>query len=256
MASAWLSVSRQASLWRMAQSSSPDVWLSPSEKERLATMSLESRREEFIACRYALRRLLARADGQISDWQLGAPLGQSPQLIGSPPGVTVHLSLSHSHGWIVCAAAPEPVGIDVEVLARESASSLDELALLACTSAERNELASLADEAERRVRFMQWWSLKEAFFKQLGTGIDFSMLPRVACVREQDVLAANAMNGSQSAATLAHARGWTACTPDGHVALLSLCTRLDVQTEIDSDDTMDWQDAGRFTLRQLCATGG
>ncbi|MPM87918.1 hypothetical protein SDC9_135019 [bioreactor metagenome] len=68
---------------------------------------------------------------------------------------------------------------------------------------------------------MQWWSLKEAWFKQAQTGVDFVLLPRLACVPQ---------HGHASA------RSWTARTAQGHVALLSVylpgthlhCDRIDL----------------------------
>ncbi|EJE52289.1 hypothetical protein PMI14_03092, partial [Acidovorax sp. CF316] len=45
-------------------------WLTGSEEARLAGMQNPARREEFIACRHALRHLLARgSNAAASDWR-------------------------------------------------------------------------------------------------------------------------------------------------------------------------------------------
>lgn len=202
----------QAALAAAVQRSAPERWLSESELARLNAMAVPARRAEFIACRYALRLLLAGEEAEVARWSLDAPAGQPPRL-SADQGAGLHLSLSHSHGWIACAMAPEPVGVDIEVVTRTPASAVADLAQLACTPAERAELDQIADEGQRHRRFVQLWSLKEAWFKQRGTGVDFAMLPSLACMPAQGA-------GKDSA----QAWAWAAATPAGQPAMLSVCT--------------------------------
>jgi len=208
----------QAALEGAVHASTPSQWLSASEQARLAQMAEPARRAEFIACRYALRLLLAGDEGQFADWSLEAPAGQPPRLSAST-GAGLHLSLSHSHGWISCALAPEPVGIDMELITRKPASAIADLAQLACTPDQREALAHIADLAQCQQRFVQLWSLKEAWFKQRGTGVDFAMLPRLACLPAPAAAVQGAAGGS------AHAWAWVAETPAGQAAMVSVCTR-------------------------------
>lgn len=207
----------QAALEEAVQASVPKQWLSASEQARLAQMAAPARRAEFIACRYALRLLLAGSECRIADWKLEAPVGQQPRLLADQ-GADLHLSLSHSHGWIACAVAPEPVGVDLELMARRPASAIADLAQLACTPDQRKELAQIADLAQCQQRFVQLWSLKEAWFKQRGTGVDFAMLPRLACLPAPAAAVQGAVDGS------AHAWAWATATPAGQAAMVSVCT--------------------------------
>ncbi len=180
-------------------------------------MALPARRAEFIACRYALRLLLAGEHGGIATWSLEAQAGQPPRLCAHQAQATaLQLSLSHSHGWIACAVAPEPVGVDIEVVTHKPASTIADLAQLACTPAERLELTQIADPAQRQQRFVQLWSLKEAWFKQRGTGVDFALLPRLACLPAP---AAQSAGGGG-----AHAWAWETSTPAGQPAVVSVCS--------------------------------
>jgi phosphopantetheinyl transferase len=208
----------QAVLEDAVQASAPPQWLSASEQARLAQMAAPARRAEFIACRYALRLLLAGDQERVADWSLEAPAGQPPRLPAGP-GAGLHLSLSHSHGWIACALAPEPVGIDIELVTRRPASTIADLAQLACTPAQRKELAQIDDAAQCQQRFVQLWSLKEAWFKQRGTGVDFALLPRLACIPFQGTATEHGAGGGS-----AHAWAWATATPAGQAAMVSVCS--------------------------------
>ena len=160
-------------------------WLTSSEHDRLAQLHAPRRRDEFLACRYALRLMLAgdASANAISAWQLDAPSGSAPHLHVDFHGAAAtsrhQLSLSHSGDYLACSVAPGPIGVDIEILNRKPASRLSELAAMACTPTERERLAAIADDTLRHLRFVQLWSLKEAWFKQVGTGVDFALLPQL-----------------------------------------------------------------------------
>ncbi|QNP49319.1 4'-phosphopantetheinyl transferase family protein [Diaphorobacter aerolatus] len=221
-------------------SASFERWLTASENQRLAQLSVPARREEFIACRYALRWLLARDVRQIGQFPLEAPHGRGPRLdTRHPLSHLLHLSLSHSNGYIACAVSSQPVGIDIEILARQPRSTWHERAALACTDHERAELSTIADDEQRHRRFMQWWSLKEAWFKRAQTGVDLALLPRLACVQGDAIPLPRAL--------AEHARCWTTRTPEGHAALLSVCSQIpDMRCELQDDAQLRWLCAGSF----------
>ncbi|QIL69311.1 4'-phosphopantetheinyl transferase superfamily protein [Diaphorobacter sp. HDW4B] len=238
-----LLVATQSAMWSAAERSLYATWLTASENDRLAQMQSPARREEFIACRYALRLLLAGHPEQITQWPLEAPAGQAPQSVRSD----LHLSLSHSHGYIACAVASQPVGVDIEALARKPRSALHELAELACTPQEREQLNAIADEQQRHLQFMQWWSLKEAWFKRAGTGVDFALLPRLECRKQSGDLVQSSLECDSSNAE--HARSWLAKTPSEQSVVLSVCLPVQVMVcELRDEARLDWSDAGAFAL--------
>ena len=89
------------------------------------------------------------------------------------PGV--HFSVAHAPGALLCAVSCDgDVGVDVELQGRtqgRSASSLARLAARYFSAEEQAQLAAQPDEAAQRARFLELWTLKEAYVKALGRGI-------------------------------------------------------------------------------------
>lgn len=145
-------------------------WLTPSETARLMALGTEARRDSFLAGRWLARRAVQR-------W-LGAET--LPRLAVADSGAChvadvggTHVSISHSAGFVACAAAGVPVGVDVESLARPR----NQLALAEAVHgpAQRERLAALPADA-RALAFLQWWTLKEAWLKARGQGLDFALM--------------------------------------------------------------------------------
>lgn len=195
-------------------------WLSASERARWATLHQPSRRKEFIACRWALRQVLSPDAAQAAQWQLGSEAGQPPTIHASPPHAVRadwHLSLSHSGSYVACAAAPQPVGVDMELLTpRRQRTSVPEMASLVCAPAEWLHIQSLSTDAAQRACLLRFWSVKEAFFKCAGTGLDWAQLPRMVCIPWEDCSA-------DLGALRAYARVWEGQTGDGQAVVLSVC---------------------------------
>jgi len=147
----------------------PAGWLTASEAARLRALGSEARRQAFLAGRWLARRAL-------QGW-LGA--AELPALDVADSGACVcieagaHVSISHSAGFVACAAGGVPVGVDLESLARPR----DALALAEAvhSPAQRERLAALPAEA-RALAFLEWWTLKEAWLKARGRGLDFAQM--------------------------------------------------------------------------------
>jgi 4'-phosphopantetheinyl transferase len=164
-------------------------WLSDSERLRAAAYRAPRRQEQFLASRWLARRLLARRfGGQPMDWLLSATKDAPPRVLSETPE-PVECSISHSGDWVSCALAPLPVGLDVETTTRRR--PVPELARLVCHPSEQLELANLA-ESEQLHTFYRLWTLKEAWLKRQGSGIDFSRM-RSLRARLESREAANAL---------------------------------------------------------------
>jgi 4'-phosphopantetheinyl transferase len=84
-------------------------------------------------------------------------------------GEELHLSLAHTEDLIVAAVSRSgPIGVDIESRTRDI--SYDLLRAQACTQEEAEVLDVLPDD-ERTARFLQLWTLKEAYTKALGQGM-------------------------------------------------------------------------------------
>ncbi len=205
-------------MWARAQQLEPG-WLTEDELARLHAMRQRARRQEFVACRYALRHLLTITCGHaVEYWQLDAPEGGAPCLNTrhhvAGAAASIHLSLSHSGSYLACAVAPQPVGIDLEVKdTRIAKRNVMELAAMACTDEEIRQLQAIGCEASRYRRLLHWWSLKESYFKCIGTGVDFSTIRHIAC---HPVVESERRR-------LACARSWWGSTAVGCDVRLSVC---------------------------------
>ncbi|MGJ4749016.1 4'-phosphopantetheinyl transferase family protein, partial [Leptospira sp. SA-E8] len=90
-----------------------------------------------------------------------------------------HLALSHSGDWVYCAATRTAIGLDIETTEDRAPRDWQALAQAAGAPAERTELAALAEPSAQGRRFLTLWTLKEAWFKQQGQGLDWALLPRL-----------------------------------------------------------------------------
>jgi 4'-phosphopantetheinyl transferase len=99
------------------------------------------------------------------------PRGRAPRVCGQD----LQLSLAHAGHVVVCAASPQPVGVDVEVLpAPTPPAALLERYL---SPGERASLEKLSPP-ERSRAFLQIWVRKEAILKagHVGMGIDLRLV--------------------------------------------------------------------------------
>ncbi len=140
-------------------------WAAECSSEKRAQLRRLLRREDQIRCLCADH--LARA-------MLSEQCGIAPEALtfareknGKPyvSGVPVFFNVSHSGDFVACAVDEQPVGIDIEAR-REVRPAL---ANKICTGDELTFVtpAGCFDSG----RFLQLWTVKEAYLKQSGAGI-------------------------------------------------------------------------------------
>ena len=78
----------------------------------------------------------------------------------------LHFSLSHSGHHVACAIGSSALGVDIQHQVKVSEGVVERV----CSEDEIRWLDAL-DEQERRVGFLRLWSLKESWFKAVGTGL-------------------------------------------------------------------------------------
>jgi len=87
--------------------------------------------------------------------------------------LTPHFSLSHACGTVACAiAADAAIGIDVE--RTDVAFDYSPLASRYCSDEEIAQLNRCSPQ-DRSIRFIEMWTLKEAYLKATGQGLSESL---------------------------------------------------------------------------------
>lgn len=145
--------------------------LSADELARYARFKAREPQVEYLVGRALLRTVLAArvsADPRSLVFETTA-LGQ-PYLVASSGFSGPRFSLSHSYGLVACAVGwSSAIGLDVECISRTS--SIEEIARELFSVEERSDLASAPTPEEKRTRFFQYWTLKEAYGKARGLGL-------------------------------------------------------------------------------------
>ncbi len=134
---------------------------------------------------------------------------------GAPiPKEGIHWSISHKRLYVAAAAAPQPVGIDIEQI-RSVKAGLDE---------------KIADTAEwrlfpgdRRLDFFRCWTAKEAVLKAAGVGIAGLPECRIVSVDGPDRLSAVYRNGNWAVSFRLFDRHLTAVAASGCDLCWTLC---------------------------------
>jgi len=145
-------------------------WLSPDERTRWARFRFPHDRRDYAAAHALLRTSLSQyADLAPGSWQFREAPGGKPQLVpadGVPP---LSFNLSHTHGLVACAITNgADVGIDVEAVARHVGDGVAERFF---SPRENADIRQCASEPLRARRFIELWTLKEAYVKAIGTGL-------------------------------------------------------------------------------------
>ena len=146
---------------------------SGSWRELLPELSLE-RQQKAITCRFDHDKARAAGAGWLLQYALlQEQIPRERQILAKtdlgkpylPEYPHVHISLSHSGRWVVCAVSQEPVGVDVEL----PRCTLD----IGRRFFQPEELAGLEQlpYAQCRKQLNRLWTAKEAFVKALGGGL-------------------------------------------------------------------------------------
>jgi 4'-phosphopantetheinyl transferase len=156
-------------------------FLSDGERHYLRSVVSPKRRTQFLAGRLLARRMLCHTfGGELPDWKLTAQTGVKPMVIARPD---VHLSISHSANRVVCALSDQAVGVDVETI--KPGRDVRALAQLTCHPQELAFMDGLA-AAELDRYFVQMWTIKEAWVKRTGGGLDLKGMRALFAKRSGD----------------------------------------------------------------------
>jgi 4'-phosphopantetheinyl transferase len=164
----WLAVPEAVEDLRLL--ASYEALLSPEERDRAARFRFERHRRRFVVTHALVRESLSRCAPVAREaWSFRAGKRGKPEVAGPASGLGLRFNLSHTDGLAACAVARScDVGVDVEAGARvrrhlevaERFFSPREVAALRALPA-----------PEREGRFLDTWTLKEAYLKARGLGL-------------------------------------------------------------------------------------
>jgi phosphopantetheinyl transferase len=148
-------------LWQIEESEEwflEQLELKEAELAQLARLK-GRRRSEWLAARQLVHQMSGRAQrGAFWKDEFG-----KPHLEGSP----YEISISHSHSMAAAIAAPQAVGIDIQLL-------VPKLERLAKKFMNPSELDSIKDGPERLAHLHVYWGAKESLYKAYGRrALDF-----------------------------------------------------------------------------------
>jgi 4'-phosphopantetheinyl transferase len=155
---------------RLAESAMAETryLLSPAERARSDRFRFEHDRRDFAAAHALLRHALTEHEGApASSWSFEEGVHGKPCL--TPGQSALEFNLAHTNGLVACVLTHVgPVGVDVESLGR--AVDGDDIAERYFSPPEIAGFQELAG-VERATRFIELWTLKEAYLKAIGAGL-------------------------------------------------------------------------------------
>jgi 4'-phosphopantetheinyl transferase len=143
--------------------------LTPHDVGRMQRLHLASAQRQFALTRALQRQVLSAyaVDMPPDRWQFQSSAAGRPSLAPPFDGTGLHFNLAHTDGMVAMAVCRHAsVGVDVEKIGRAPLAVVERY----FSSVEAAQLRALPIDAQSR-RFVQLWTLKEAYLKAVGTGL-------------------------------------------------------------------------------------
>ena len=148
--------------------------LDPEERARHRRLRGDQSRREYLVAHALARVVLSRYVAVAPEsWTFSRGEHGRPEISGPPEAPPLRFNLSHTRGLVACAVARgRDIGVDVENAARRGRHL--EIAERFFGEAELDAIRALPPDQQKR-RFLEVWTLKEAYLKARGSGISISL---------------------------------------------------------------------------------
>lgn len=170
--------SQSIQIWHAGSSSSEpgllerccENWLSQDERERAARFRIATSRNQHVVGRGMARRLLGSE--QIDPCLISFSIEKNGKpYVSQPVEARRAFNIAHTDGLVMCGIdshSDDLLGVDVEKLDRRTDPAL---AKRYFSLPEIQHLERCESEQDRQSTFLKIWTLKEAFIKAIGTGL-------------------------------------------------------------------------------------
>jgi 4'-phosphopantetheinyl transferase len=141
---------------------------------RLSRFHFESHKHQYLLTRAFERDILSNYLG-VHPASLLYKKSQygKPSLITGEKKININYNISHTEGLIVCAVALKyELGVDTEYIKRDFI--ITNIASHYFTSEENEDLTHYIGNA-KKIRFLEYWTLKEAYIKAHGMGLSLPL---------------------------------------------------------------------------------
>ncbi|MFH0731191.1 MAG: 4'-phosphopantetheinyl transferase superfamily protein [Pseudomonadota bacterium] len=144
--------------------------LSPEEKARKDRFLFAQHRHQYLVSRALVRGTLSHyASCSPDEWAFSTNEYGRPEIIRSKGLPPLRFNLSHTLGIAACAVVlRRDIGVDVEDMERKI--GILQIANRYFSRPEIDSLHCLSEE-KRRIRFFEYWTLKESYSKAKGVGL-------------------------------------------------------------------------------------
>lgn len=145
--------------------------LTPAELQRLERLRVATMRRQFVITRAAIRTVLSGCFPEINaqEWVFSANPWGRPVIVNPEVRGRVSFNIAHTDGLVVIAVSSSgDIGVDVEKTSRTARALA--LADRYFSAAEATALRALPAALQQR-RFIDLWTLKEAYIKACGKGL-------------------------------------------------------------------------------------
>lgn len=148
--------------------------LSADERDRQRRFLFERDRRDFTAAHALLRQALSSCAHTLPhEWGFERSARGKPHLGPHHAATSLEFNLSHTHGLVACAVArAADVGVDVERIGRVAVAR--DVASQYFSEPEVRLLEGCA-VSEYATRFIELWTLKEAYIKAVGAGLHLAL---------------------------------------------------------------------------------
>ena len=145
-------------------------WLTPCERARREKLLTPSLRHTFLLSRVLCRVSLSHyAEAAPREWIFAENSYGKPFVSSPAKGSLLHFNLTHTEGLVAYAVTRAgEIGIDAEKTSREM--DVEGVARLTLSPEESLRFNPLPRD-QRKARLFEYWVLKEAYLKAVGTGL-------------------------------------------------------------------------------------